>query len=106
MESTGEAQNRLREHYLKIRKELSESQRQLYSQRIQDHLTSWKVYQHSQTIHCFLTIDKDGEVQSDPLLSRMMRDGKRVVVARPLQGREIGRIHYSGPEQHTVNNLA
>jgi|SRR5690625_1212862 len=105
MESTGEAKNRLREHYLKIRKELSESQRQLYSQRIQDHLTSWKVYQHSQTIHCFLTIDKNGEVQTDPLLSRMMSDGKRVVVPRTLQGRELGHIHYRGPEQLKVNHL-
>ena len=106
MESIGEAKARLRRHYLEIRKQLTDPQRQLYSQRIRDHLTMWEIYERSQTIHCFLTIDKNGEVETAPLLHRMIRDGKRVVVPRTLRGQtELEHLLYEGDKQLKISRL-
>ncbi|MGM0506598.1 MAG: 5-formyltetrahydrofolate cyclo-ligase [Bacteroidota bacterium] len=77
-----ETKQELRKRLLSWRRSLDEVKRTEWSRGITRQLLEWFVYQNAGTVHCFRSIQATGEVETAPLVSEMLRGGKRVVVPR------------------------
>lgn len=70
--------NKLRQEILQKRKELSEEERQLKSDKIMSTLRSSERYEKAKTIFTFISMNK--EVNTYPLIEQAWKDGKKVAV--------------------------
>lgn len=86
MPSIAEAKAELRRRCLERRRAIPEAQRERKSLQIADHLLEWEICRKAETIHCFLTIEANAEVQTGPLLNKLLKEGKRMVVPRVIRG--------------------
>lgn len=58
-----------------------------FSLQILENLLDCEFYKKSETIHCFISINKNREVDTAPIIKRMQDDGKKVVVPKIISGR-------------------
>ena len=69
---------RLRRRMLRLRRALPSDEAKRRSKEVLSHLLSHPVYKNSRTVHTYISLDD--EVDTWPLISRALDDGKRVVV--------------------------
>jgi 5-formyltetrahydrofolate cyclo-ligase len=104
MTSIANEKRKLRKQYLALRKQMSRRMREKYSDQILEHLAGWEPFRDAQTVHCFMTIDRNGEVDTAPILQKLVRDGKRVVIPKSEEKtKELRHYLYRGDEQLKVN---
>lgn len=104
MTSIASEKRKLRKQYLALRKQMSRRMREEYSEQILGHLAGWKPFREAQMVHCFMTIDQNGEVDTAPILKRLIRDGKQVVIPKSEEKtKELRHYLYRGDEQLEVN---
>jgi len=104
MTSIASEKRKLRSRYLNLRRQMGRRLREEYSEQILGHLAGWKPFRDARTVHCFMTIDKNGEVDTGPILQKLVRDGKRVVIPKSEEKtRELRHYLYRGDEQLEKN---
>ena len=69
---------RLRKRMLRLRRALPSDEVKRRSEAVLSHLLSHPIYKNSRTVHTYISVDE--EVDTWPLISRALDDGKRVVV--------------------------
>ncbi len=72
----------LRAIYLNRRRELDLVEVDQKSMAILDNLIHSHVYQNSNTVHCYVSIEKQKEVKTKKLIEKMLEAGKKVVVPK------------------------
>lgn len=99
-----ETKQELRHRLLNWRRSVSSDERIDWSREITHQVLDWSVYREAGTIHCFRSMASTGEVNTGPLIDRMLHEGKRVVVPRTgINGMESVRIAYDTPyERHPL----
>lgn len=105
MSDTGLRKDRLRKHFLEVRNKMTPEEREEKSRQILVHLAAWEHYRKSDTVHCFMTIEKNSEVNTNPILSQLARNGKRVVVPRTAEGRTLEHVLYNNSDTMKTNSL-
>ncbi|MEX1062163.1 MAG: 5-formyltetrahydrofolate cyclo-ligase [Balneolaceae bacterium] len=95
---------KLRRKFLKIRAGLSGEERERNSLLICRHLSHWNRYTKSKTVHCFMTIEKNGEVRTASILKQLSEDGKRIVLPRTdMKTKEMAHYLYESGGQLECN---
>lgn len=82
MDSTALQKEKLRKHFLKIRTGMDPALRQQYSREILEHLTEWQLFRSADTVHCFMTIEENGEIITGPIIEWLQSNGKCVVIPK------------------------
>lgn len=72
--------NKVRQAALQKRMQISLTQWQVKSERIIRNFIESPHYQQAGFIHCFVSINKRKEINTHPLIRRMLQDGKKVAV--------------------------
>jgi 5-formyltetrahydrofolate cyclo-ligase len=85
MDSVARRKEKLRKHFLKIRTEMDPVLREKYSREIFKHLTAWQLFRSADTVHCFMTIEENGEIITIPIIEWLQSNGKRVVIPKSNQ---------------------
>ncbi len=76
--------DKLRNKFLMRRKQVGSDRREEMSRRITAHIVDWEIYLQAKTVHCFISIDKQMEIDTWPLIQKMAEDRKRIVVPRAI----------------------
>lgn len=82
MNRTINEKEKLRALYLNRRRELDKDEARNKSKKIVNTLIQSKAYQNSKTVHCYVSIDKQKEVETKNLILRLLDSGKNVVVPK------------------------
>lgn len=82
MDEIGLRKSALRKKFSEHRQGLSGSRITKLSLQILENLLSCEFYKKSETVHCFMTIKKNREVDTLPIIRQLLDDGKRVVVPK------------------------
>jgi len=82
MDDTDDQKKRLRAKFSLKRQKLDDRLIEQFSIQILSNLLDCEFYKMSETVHCFMSIKKNCEVDTGPIIKRMLDDGKRVVVPK------------------------
>lgn len=64
----------------------------------------WEAVQAVDTVHCFMTIEKNGEVDTSPIIQWLYRIGKRVVIPKSVkETKELKHYVYNDHDQLVEN---
>ncbi|MEX0780530.1 MAG: 5-formyltetrahydrofolate cyclo-ligase [Balneolales bacterium] len=74
----------LRKKLLQTRSRLSDAEITLISEKITDTVLGLQTYQNAETVHCYLSINK--EISTTSLINNLLRHNKRLVVPRVITG--------------------
>lgn len=81
-----ERKKQIRQEYKEIRKNLTEEQMQIWSEKICYHLVQWELFLHSKTIYFYYPLGN--EVNLLPLAARALKMGKTIAFPKT-EGEEI-----------------
>lgn len=93
----------LRVHYLNRRKKLLKEEVQRKSLKIVGNLKDTADFQKASTIHCYVSIDDQKEVDTNNLIEMMLETGKRVVVPKIAKKNQLNHIEIQSLKELTVN---
>ena len=71
---------KLRKRLLEIRQNLDDRKYLEASRQIRDRLNSHSMFQQARTVHCYVSMKEKGEVDTRPLIRKILQDDKRLVV--------------------------
>lgn len=80
MTEPGRQKNEIRREALQKRMQLAQAPWQHKSEQVSRNFIESPYYQQADFIHCFVSINKRKEIDTRPLIKRMLLDGKKVVV--------------------------
>lgn len=89
-----------RVYYLNRRKKLLKEEVSLRSLKIIGNLKETSEFQYATTIHCYVSIDKQKEVDTKNLIEMMLESGKRVVVPKIAKYNQLKHVQI-----HSLNEL-
>lgn len=93
----------IRQSLLAKRRALSETQAEEKSRAIQSALLNLDYYKHSETIHCYISMDSNREVITDPIIENALANGKTVIVPRVENKGRLSHHFISGLDQLVEN---
>jgi 5-formyltetrahydrofolate cyclo-ligase len=96
--------DKVRSFYLKLRKQMSSEEVEQHSKSILQHLIGWKPILESETVHCFMSIKENREVDTEPIIQWLMKLNKRVVIPKSIkESRTLIHYEFHSQDQLEVN---
>jgi 5-formyltetrahydrofolate cyclo-ligase len=101
---TGREKEEVRQFYLNLRKKMSPENVARYSRLIFQHLSEWKPVRDAFTVHCFMSIEENREVDTTPIIRWLLEQDKRVVIPKSVKkSRQLKHYVYREHDQLVKN---
>lgn len=94
---------KLRQRFLAVRKDLHANEVYAKSRLIFFKLINTEAYKRATTIHCYVSIKKQNEVETRNILQHMLDNGKIVVVPRMEKNGRLSHYRIESLEELTIN---
>jgi 5-formyltetrahydrofolate cyclo-ligase len=95
---------KVRRYYLNRRKKMSPDEIEVLSKSILQHLMGWEPVLSTDTVHCFMSISENREVDTGPIIQWLINQNKRVIIPKSVKKtRELEHIVFHGQDQLEVN---